>query len=120
MNRHGKNVKAFFAGLLTTFTIAVAGKVVINYGFPSPESALPWEATDIRIERYVNGFLPDYTYSMRAAISERDFLEFVRRIGLSAHYDPVRETYREEDRRRHWQREAYYRDGYLHYTESQV
>ncbi|MGC3956462.1 MAG: hypothetical protein QM813_00340 [Verrucomicrobiota bacterium] len=57
---------------------------------PSWRQDLPATATDVHEWVWADGFLPDYSYLLKARISEDEFREFVTRLGLTAH-TPTRE-----------------------------
>jgi len=120
MKRPSKIILSYFFGALTVVILVVLIRAIFYFYFPSPVEALPFGAMSIHIERYINEFLPDYEYKLKADIKEAGFQKFVKRIGLLKHYDPERNIYREEDPRYHWSREAYYKDGCLYYIERQT
>lgn len=45
--------------------------------------ALPWGATQVREETWTEGFLPDYTYTLKARISEDEFRSYVEALELT-------------------------------------
>ena len=48
-------------------------------------SSLPEKATEIEEWSWSDGFLPDYTYFMRARVSESGFTEFITKLDLTLH-----------------------------------
>lgn len=53
----------------------------------SYRKALPWSATDISEHAWTEGFLPDYSYWMRAKISETQFEAYVAKYALQQSKD---------------------------------
>lgn len=47
--------------------------------------ALPWGARHVRESYWADGFLPDYSYCLKARISEDEFPGYVARLGLTPH-----------------------------------
>jgi hypothetical protein len=47
--------------------------------------ALPWSATDIHEWSREDGFLPDYTYLLKAKITPEEFRSYVHARGLTPH-----------------------------------
>ncbi len=52
---------------------------------PSWRRHLPATATDIHEWAWADGFLPDYSYFLKARIAEAEFQQFVARLGLTPH-----------------------------------
>jgi hypothetical protein len=46
---------------------------------------LPWSATDIHEIYWTDFPLPDYSYNLKAKISESQFLKYISKFGLSPH-----------------------------------
>ena len=79
-----------FAVLLLKFAFSPNEK-------PSWRGRLPASATDIHEWVWADGFLPDYSYLLKARITETEFQQFIAQLGLTPH-TPDRE-YSEES---HW------------------
>ena len=52
---------------------------------PSWRRHLPASATEIQEWAWADGFLPDFTYLLKARVSDSEFLEFVASLGLAPH-----------------------------------
>jgi hypothetical protein len=64
---------------------------------PSWRQNLPATATDVHEWSWADGFLPDYSYLLKARVTETEFTQFVALLGLTPH-TPARQ-YSEES---HW------------------
>ena len=62
--------------------------------------ALPRTAEDVHEWAWEDGFLPDYSYMLKARISEQEFKEYVEYFGLTPH-SPDRQ-YSEDDHNLSW------------------
>ncbi len=114
-----KRALPYLIGAVITFGVIALAMAISFFLFPSPERALPFSATDITIEKHINGFLPDYSFHISAKITPEEYKRFVRRIGLSKHpYDSDGWMYSETEK--DWYRNADYKDGYLHYSEGET
>ena len=75
------------------------------FGFPSfsSDSSLSWKselpstATEIQESVWADGFLPDYSYILRARISGQEFADFCLRLKLTPHSES--RTYSDD---KHW------------------
>lgn len=112
-----ENNKKYLFGFLAAIFVWGLTKGLFYIFFPTPEQALPFGATDISIENHINGFLPDYSYNLSAKIKEEDFKKFIKKIGIHKYFIPDKNIYQEEDKENEWSREAYYKEGYLYYSE---
>ena len=59
--------------------------VVSNYEFVTwpYRKALPWTASDVQDYAWTEGFLPDYSYWMRARLSRDQFRVYITKYGLN-------------------------------------
>jgi len=48
----------------------------------SPRRALPWSASDVQEHCHRVGFIPDFTYALKAKIRRDDFHRYASRLGL--------------------------------------
>ena len=70
-------------GLLLATVLMLLGRY---YLFEWPlRRALPWGASNIHEHSWDDGFLPDYTYHLRADLSRDQYLNYVSRLGLKPH-----------------------------------
>ncbi|MEM8954254.1 MAG: hypothetical protein AAGD22_08900 [Verrucomicrobiota bacterium] len=62
------------------------GGLSLDSGFSDVElswrSQLPEGATEVQEWSWADGFLPDYSYVLKAKVSEDEFFEFNRRLGI--------------------------------------
>jgi hypothetical protein len=89
------NVKTFVKviGCLGAVVLVFIGGVYLLIGSlfsssdspPSWKSELPATATEIMESGFAEGFIPDYSYILRAKISESEFTEFCSRLKLTPH-----------------------------------
>jgi hypothetical protein len=117
MKKYLKDIKKYLIGFLAAVFMYVAINGFCFFFYPTPKQALPFGATQIQIQQYINGFLPDYSYDLKAKVSENDFQNFIKKIGLDKFYNPENKIYQDEDKKNEWSREAYYKEGYLYYSE---
>jgi hypothetical protein len=54
---------------------------------------LPWSASDIHEWYWEEGFLPDYSYCLKAKMSEEAFLDYVQEFGLKKKEMPLENEY---------------------------
>ena len=52
---------------------------------PSWKSHLPSSASDVQEWSWADGFLPDYSYQLKARVTEAEFQKFVSDLGLTPH-----------------------------------
>ena len=77
----------------TKIILAVALLMLIGGGWwvfsgdgkPSWRRYLPRTATDIHEWAWADGFLPDYSYLLKARITDGEFQTFVTQLGLTPH-----------------------------------
>ena len=71
---------------------------------PTPRQALLLiGATDIHEYSAVSGFLPDFSYHLKARINERAVQRFLRRMNLDTIWSPGRDAYKGR-----WQQEGHW------------
>ena len=78
--------------LATVCTVAVIGFFWLRPEQMPPRRALPFDAEDVHEWYMANGFLPDYSYQLKAKITHEQFLRYVSRLGLTPHSDTRRYT----------------------------
>ena len=104
------------------FAIGVAACILLSVGkrimFPTPRQALPFGATSIREDIYVNGFLPDFSYKLEAKVKPDGFDRFVRRMRFPARSRQSATLYVVEEPDREYRMSAEFRDGTLCFEES--
>jgi len=96
---------AVIGGLGAAALILFGGLYLLIFGFPSSssDSSLSWKselpstATEIQESGWVEGFLPDYSYILRARISDTEFADFCSRLKLTPHSET--RTYSDDT---HW------------------
>jgi hypothetical protein len=70
-------------GLLITY---IGGLGLCHEAFTWPfRKALPWSAQDIHEWCVAETLLPDYSYQLKARISEQQFRDYIARFGLTPH-----------------------------------
>ncbi|MFN0075229.1 MAG: hypothetical protein ACKVY0_02020 [Prosthecobacter sp.] len=126
-----------FGGASALLTLYVAGIFAAYHMFSWPyRKALPWSASEVEEHIWTAGFLPDFSYSLRARITEEQFLDYVARFELKSagkreyyfferdeapRWGPspgAYETYRREDG--DWSMEAMYDNGIMWVTANET
>jgi hypothetical protein len=109
------------AAVAIGFGLGVAVCVLFATGkrilFPSPIQALPFRAYGIHEKRYINGFLPDFSYELEATVKQESFERLVRRMRFPPESRQSDTLYVIEDQERQYGRKTFYRDGVLYYQE---
>lgn len=118
-----------FVGASALLALYVAGILAAYHMFTWPyRKALPWSASEVKEYIWTEGFLPDFSYYLRARITEKQFLDYVARFELESagkreqFAEPdeapwwrpspgAHEVYRLEDG--DWSMEALYDDGIM-------
>ena len=135
-------------GFLFTFLLAGLGWCGYRCTTNPARIALSWRATDIREYSWEEGFLPDFSYVLRAKVERAEFDAFVREMDLPRLGPRSRETPQEDEWEtpvgcdsdttcRFWQPDQYpaesyghregrafqgaqFKDGYLYYSAWQM
>lgn len=69
-------------GLYLAFKVAFSGDPTEGLSW---RHDLPATATDVHEWAWADGFLPDYSYILKAKVSEPDFNVFIRKLKLTPH-----------------------------------
>jgi len=104
----------FAFGVAACILLSVGKRVIV----PTPRQALPFGATSIKENIYVNGFLPDFSYKLEAKVTPNGFHRFVRRMRFPAPSRQSDTLYVFEEPDKEYRMSAEYRDGILCFEES--
>lgn len=89
MTNQGKKKSTKFRGCLIALAVlGVVGTIAFLWIRPDQSSArraLPFSAEDIHEWEKDFGFLPDFTYHLKAKITEEQFHRYVEKLGLTPH-----------------------------------
>ena len=110
--KESKWVKRSKAGILL---LVYCSGVYLSYEGTvwSYRRALPWAASEIEEHYWADPLLPDYSYQLRAKISEEQFFEYVKKFDLSPDSAAEAGEYFYSAQEGDWRMSASYSGGYL-------
>ena len=93
---------AVVVALIAVFAIAALAWIVSErWNQWEFRRLLPGDAKDVHELIHENGLLPDYTYQLKAKISDEQFRKYVERLGLTPHFSG--RPYSDEQHWLNWQ-----------------